>query len=79
MLSSLTAPTLLNKFCMSHSLVYVNHAIFLGTLKMHVVKAQSQSARQGLKTFMRTLVLPLRTQWQLRNNNHIVRGLLLTL
>jgi hypothetical protein len=79
MLSSLTAPTLLSKFCMSHSPVSVNPAMSWGTLKMHVAKAPSQSARQGLLTFMKTLVLLLRTQWQLRNNNHTVRGLLLTL
>ncbi|KAJ6973859.1 hypothetical protein NC653_034011 [Populus alba x Populus x berolinensis] len=79
MLFSPMAQPLLSKFCMSHSPVSANHAMSRGTLKMHVVKALSQSTRQGLKTFMKTLVAFLQTQWQLRNNNHTVKGLLLTL
>ncbi|KAJ6868631.1 hypothetical protein NC651_033650 [Populus alba x Populus x berolinensis] len=49
-----------------------------GTLKPLVAKAHP-SAKQGLKTFMKTQAVLPQTQWQLRINNHTVEGLLLTL
>nr|TKR98155.1 hypothetical protein D5086_0000205840 [Populus alba] len=80
-LSTLFSPMaqpLLNKFYMSPYLVSANPAMSWGTLKPLVAKAHP-SAKQGLKTFMKTQAVLQQTQWQLRINNHTIKGLLLTL
>jgi hypothetical protein len=63
---------------MSHFPISANYVMFWGIILLPGEKAL-QSARKGLKTLSKVLAVHLYTGWQLRNNNCIVRALLLTL